>query len=98
MPVTQRKTAAMKRTLLAKGFAEGKTKHHDMYWFIANGKKTTIHTNFSHGAKRYDRQLLSCVKRDIRLDDWDEFDRFMDCPMREPEYLQLMIARGHVKP
>jgi hypothetical protein len=68
-----------------------------MYWFYVDGKKTSVHTWISHGERKYEKQLLAKVRSQIRLQDWDEFRRFVECPMQYGAYLNLMVARGHVK-
>ena len=98
MSATSRKVAAMKGMLLSKGFVLRGKKHHEIYWFQIDGRISRIHTFFSHGAKRYDRQLLAEVKRQIRLHNWDDFDNFMDCGMTSDQYRRKMLAEGHVIP
>ncbi|MBI1903841.1 MAG: type II toxin-antitoxin system HicA family toxin [Planctomycetia bacterium] len=91
-----RKAADIQSALRGKGFREDAT-HHYMYWFFAQGKKTHIKTFVSHGIKEYGPELLSQVKRQMCLQTGKEFDDFMDCPLTEQLYLQLLIARGKVQ-
>lgn len=67
-----------------------------MFWFYVGSKKSSVHTRISHGTKEYGPGLLSQVRQQMRLETASEFDRFMDCPMDEAEYRDLLIARGHV--
>lgn len=85
-------TNQLKNALLAKGFVCSNT-HHEMYWFHVNGKKTSLHTYISNGVHKYEKELLGKVKRQIGLQAWDEFQRFVDCPMQYQEYLKLLVSR-----
>lgn len=85
----------MRSALLKKGFRADST-HHEVMWFYAGNQKTSIRTRFSHGAKEYDDNLCSLVRRQINLQA-SEFDRFMECPMNYEDYLTLMKTRGHVR-
>lgn len=85
----------MRAALLSKGFREEKT-HHEMLWFYAGDKKTSIRTRFSHGVKEYDDWLCALVRKQMNLRG-NEFVRFMECPMGYGEYLDLMKALGHVR-
>ncbi|HQU45706.1 MAG: hypothetical protein B7Z73_15095, partial [Planctomycetia bacterium 21-64-5] len=86
----------MRAALLKKGFRADNT-HHEMLWFYADNKKTSIKTRFSQGSKEYDDKLCSLVRRQINLQTALEFDRFMECPMGYTDNLALMKARGRVR-
>lgn len=90
-----RKVSAMRAALLKKGFRADKT-HHEMLWFCAGDKKTSVKTRFGHGSKEYDDFLCGQVRRQIKLQTPDEFNDFMECPMDYGKYLALLKSRGHV--
>jgi hypothetical protein len=52
--------------LLKKGFEKVET-HHTMLWFVAQGRRTSIHTWVSHGQRKLDERLLRLVARELRL-------------------------------
>jgi hypothetical protein len=85
----------MRAALLKKGFRADKT-HHEMLWFYAGDKKTSVKTRFSYGSKEYDDYLCGQVRRQIKLQTPGEFSDFMECPMDYGRYLALLKARGHV--
>jgi hypothetical protein len=91
-----RRTRDMEATLSTKGFRRDND-HHRMYWLYVNGKKTSVRTYFSHGLKEYDRNLLGCIQKQLRLATFDELNRLLDCPMRYEDYLGLLASRGHLK-
>jgi len=64
--------------------------------FYVSGKKTAIHTYFSHGIPEYDDHLLGSVARQLKLRR-DDLDALIDCPMSEDEYRDYLIAGGHVR-
>jgi len=56
-----------------------------------------VRTRISHGAKEYGDRLLSLVSRELHLTR-RELDDLIGCPMSGDAYLQLLIARGVVRP
>jgi len=90
-----RAVSDMETSLKKKGFLCSET-HHAIYWFHVGERKTSIRTRFSQGMRECDIHLLAQVRKQIKLNNWDEFNRFMDCPMGGDEYLRLMRQRGHV--
>lgn len=90
-----RKTKTIRAALLKKGFIADDT-HHEMFWLVVDGKKTSIRTRISHGAKEYGDDLLGMVARLIGLNK-QELYRLIDCPMDREKLRSLLIERGKVK-
>jgi hypothetical protein len=88
-------TRKLKKALTSKGFQETDT-HHEMYWFYAEGKKTSIRTRISRGKREYDDNLLGQMAKQVKLRR-DEFDELIECPLTAEGYLKLLLKRGHVK-
>src|SRR3972149_3791095 len=60
-----RKTKVIRAALLKKGFIGDET-HHEIFWLVVDGKKTSIRTRISHGAKEYGDELLALVAPPVR--------------------------------
>ena len=90
-----RKTRTIRAAFLSKGFIADET-HHEMFWFVAGGKKTSVRTRISHGAKEYGDQLLTLMSRQIGLNK-SELYRLVDCPMDGEKLKTLLVGRGKVR-
>lgn len=90
-----RKTKAIRAALMKKGFIADDT-HHEMFWLVVDGKKTSIRTRISHGAKEYGDELLALVARQVGLNK-QELYRLIDCPMDGERLTSLLIERGKVR-
>ena len=90
-----RKTKAIRAALMKKGFIADDT-HHEMFWLVVDGKKTTIRTRISHGAKEYGDELLALVARQVGLSK-QELYRLIDCPMDGQKLRVLLVERGRIR-
>ena len=90
-----RKTRTMRAAFLSKGFIADET-HHEMFWLVIGGKKTSIRTRISHGAKEYGDQLLPLISRQIGLK-ISELYCLVDCPMDGEKLKTLLVERGKVR-
>lgn len=90
-----RKTKTIRAALMKKGFIADDT-HHEMFWLVVGGKKTSIRTRISHGAKEYGDELLALVARQVGLNN-QELYRLIDCPMDGERLTILLIERGKVR-
>jgi hypothetical protein len=90
-----RKTKAIRAALLKKGFVADDT-HHEMFWLVVDGKKTSVRTRISHGAKEYGDELLALVARQVGLSR-QELYRLIDCPMDGGKLRLLLVERGRVR-
>jgi hypothetical protein len=80
--------------LLQKGFARDQS-HHTMLRLVVAGRKTRIHTWFSHGRRKADDWLLSQIARELHLSKRELFS-LLECRIGKEEYAMIMSARGHV--
>jgi hypothetical protein len=85
----------MRTAFLSKGFIPDET-HHEMFWLVIGGKKTSIRTRISHGATEYGDQLLTLMSRQIGLSK-TELYRLVDCPMDGEKLRTLLVERGKVR-
>ena len=85
----------MRAAFLSKGFIADET-HHEMFWLVVGGKKTSIRTRISHGATEYGDQLLTLMSRQIGLSK-SELYRLVDCPMDGEKLKALLVERGKFK-
>lgn len=91
-----RKTRAIRAALLSKGFIADDT-HHEMFWLVVDGRKTSIRTRISHGVAEYGDNLLPLVARQVGLSK-QELYRLIDCPMDGEKLKRLLVERGKVRP
>jgi hypothetical protein len=89
-----RKTKAIRAALLKKGFVAEDT-HHEMFWLVVDGKKTSVRTRISHGAKEYGDELLALVARQVGLSK-QEMYRLIDCPMDGEKLRALLVERRRI--
>jgi len=90
-----RKTKVIRAALMKKGFIADDT-HHEMFWMVVDGKKTSIRTRISHGAKEYGDELLALVARQVGLSK-QELNRLIDCPMDGRKLRALLVERGRIR-
>ena len=90
-----RKIKAIRAALMKKGFIADDT-HHEMFWLVVDGKKTSIRTRISHGAKEYGDELLALVARQVGLSKQELF-RLIDCPMDGQKLRSLLVERGRIR-
>jgi hypothetical protein len=81
--------------LLRKGFDKVET-HHTMLWFVAEGRRTGIHTWVSHGQRKLDDRLLRLIGRELHLSR-AELLKFVECEMSYEDYLRRMVVEGYLR-
>ena len=91
-----RKTRAVRAALLSKGFIADDT-HHEMFWLVVDGRKTSIRTRIGHGVAEYGDNLLALVARQVGLSK-QELYLHIDCPMDAEKLKRLLVERGKVRP
>ena len=93
-----RKTKDLQRVLQEKGFVLDPEKaHHQFYFLVVDGQKTTIKTYFSHGLTEYGDPLMQLIKKQLRFSQTRQATDFFDCPMSGAEYVTLLRAAGEVE-
>lgn len=85
-------------SLSKKGFKCIKADHR-YYHHEYNGKETGVTTKVSMGTKykRLGNELLSLMKKQLRLDTSQEFRDFVTCPMSKEQYATILIQKGIIK-
>lgn len=92
-----RKAKDLKKTLLKKGFEiNPKQQHHESYYLIVNGKRSHIHTFFSHSLSDYGSSLMSKIKKQLKFSESNLAEKFFDCPMSKEEYIQMLNDSGEL--
>jgi hypothetical protein len=76
-----------------KGF-EPRLSHHMYYHFRYQGRDVGISTKISHGETELGRPLLGMMKRQLQLDSSTEFERLVNCPMSEADYIEYLKKKG----
>lgn len=90
------KTDKISSSLLRKGVI-ARESHHTYYILFVDGKKTSIRTRISHGSKKYGRNLLSTMRRQLGLDCMDELKDLINCPMSSSDYVRLLVEREQIE-
>jgi hypothetical protein len=91
------KAEAIDKALTAKGFVSENARHHVMYWFYYEGKKSQIRTRISFGEKEVGAGLISAMARETKLRKCD-FLALVECSLSADEYRTKMLTEGHVRP
>ena len=92
MPKKAREVAAVLQT---KGFVET-TNAHKRYVLWANGRKTLIYTEISHGEKEIRNHMLGVMARQLRISRSQLMD-LVDCRLTEPTYVKILQEGGHIE-
>ena len=87
--------ADIKKNLPQKGFKKKKFGHHIYFHHKYNGIETGIKTYISHSAKQRDiaGDLLSSMRKQLRLDSMKETVALIKCPMDKKEYEKILIDK-----
>ena len=91
----------IEKTLLKKGFeklSSNKKTHHSFYYFIHEGKRTSINTYLSHGAKsnEYGSGLMNKIQHQLKFKDSKLAESFLDCPFKEEQYIEMLKKNGEL--
>lgn len=92
--------AEIRKNLPQKGFKKNKSGHHIYFHHEYNGIETGIKTYISHSAKQRDiaDDLLSSMRKQLRLDSMKEIVALIKCPMDKKEYEEILIEREVFRP
>ena len=82
-------------SLKSKGFVEKTKGDHYRFFFYYNGKKTSIHTKFSHG-RQIPPYILNKVRHQICLTKRGQLEGFLSCDMLEEEYQCILRQLGRI--
>lgn len=91
-----RSARAVASALERKGF-EKRDNDHSFFHFQVDGCDVGISTKISHGERELGRPLLGAMKKQLKFQSSGDFERFLDCPMSEEEYVQHLRDQGHVE-
>ena len=85
MPLSIRE---IQQGLRKKGFV-AENKHHQLYRLELEGEITSIRTMISHGSKKkdYGEELISRMRRQLKLDTKSQLVDLVKCPMTFDEYV-----------
>ena len=92
MPIERK---LIETSLLKKGFVQ-EGGDHKYYYHEFNGKRTGAYAYVSRGSqyKTYDDNLLSAIKKELRLDTLREAKNLLECPMSKDEYNSILRKKG----
>jgi len=95
MPIDRR---LIESNLIKKGFVE-EDSDHKYFYHEYNGKRTGIYTFTSHGSgyKIYNDNLISMMKKQLKLDTNSQAKDLFQCPMSGEEYNQILLKKKSFK-
>lgn len=92
------KASDLAKALCKKGFALEGGKRHDQYYFYFNGKRTSIRVSISRGSGyTYRDSALKYIREEMRLEDKQQFQDFLKCPLTEEMYIQHLRNSGNLR-
>lgn len=91
------KARKVESSLKKKGF-ERLDSHHKYLVLTVRGQVTSIRTRISHSDPEYRGDILSAMRRQLGNLSIDEFEGLVECPLKGPAYLQLLVERGELEP
>lgn len=82
-------------SLRKKGFVQ-EGGDHKYFYHEVNGKRTGAYAYTSRGSgyKTYDENLLTVMKKELRLDSLNQVKRLLECPMDSDEYNAILKQKG----
>jgi hypothetical protein len=89
------KTKDIRAALLKKGFRLDNT-HHQYLWLFVGDRRTTVKTWLSHGLVEYDDNLLTQVKKELKVSKKQLF-ALVRCPLKYEAYVAHLVATGRIK-
>ena len=87
-----RKPVDVEKSLVKKGFH--RSDH--SYYFTKAGKKTSVFTKTSHGAKELDDSLLGLMARQCKLSR-QNFELLIECPLDRDTYERKLVESGVIE-
>jgi predicted RNA binding protein YcfA (HicA-like mRNA interferase family) len=90
------KTKKIITSLEKKGFVASESDHVMLFLYV-NNKKTNVHTKISHGSKEYGDKLLNMVKKELKLENRNQLDDLINCPMSYDKYIGLLSKNKHIQ-
>jgi hypothetical protein len=96
MPIERKK---IESSLLKKGFTKDKKgTHHRYFYHEYQGLRTDIFTFTSHGSKykTYSNSLLKKMKRQLHLDNINQLEDLINCPLSGNDYNKILENKNKI--
>ena len=92
--------AEVEKGLSKKGFRKEKSSHHIYFHHEYEGVETGVNTYISHSSKQKDiaGDLLSSMKKQLKLDSTKDAVDLIKCPMDKEQYEKILIDKGIFDP
>jgi hypothetical protein len=81
--------------LTQKGFV-ARENDHTFFHFYHDGKDIGVFTKISHGEKEIRAPLAKRMRQQMRLESNADFTRFVDCPLTQAEYVEILRRQGKI--
>ncbi|MBK7049731.1 MAG: hypothetical protein IPH54_02535 [Rhodoferax sp.] len=91
-----RKPGEVEKSLVKKGFQRKEGDHSYFNYFTKAGKKTSVFTKTSHGAKELDDSLLGMMARQCKLSR-QNFDLLIECPLDRDSYERKLVEGSFIE-
>ena len=89
------RTRVVASALQRKGFVKSQNDH-TFFWLIVAGRKTSVRTKVSHGARECGEPLVHQMAKDLRLKK-KQFLDFIECPMSKKDYVRYLMDAGMIR-
>jgi len=86
----------IRSSLTKKGFVQIADSDHQAFQLHVNGKKVSVNTFYSHGAKECDDYILGRMAKQLRLSR-AQLDDLIDCPLSAEAYIEMLKEKGEIK-
>ena len=80
----------VRNSLTKKGFIQIADSDHQVFQLHVNGKKVSVNTFYSHGARECDDYILGRMAKQLRLSR-ALLDALIDCPLSTEAYIEVLI-------
>jgi len=65
----------------------------DVHADLWHNGELVLRTKRSHGSGKLDGLIQHKIRQQMRLDE-DQFSRAIECPLKHPEYLEILTGKG----
>ena len=87
------KQKTVEKSLKKKGVLQDDKHHHYFHYHDLSGRKTRVYTYTSHGSQDIDDYLIGKMAKQCCISK-PQFKQLIDCPLKQPDYESILIAKG----
>ena len=91
------KKRTIQKALTRKGFQLDGKSHHIQFVLVVDGCWTSVRTKVSHGGGEPGRDLISKMRKDLRFESQEDFEKFIECTLSYNEYVDYLKTKNIVR-